>query len=134
MITILEGADWNPRWEFPIEGEVFIDLRGIDKKHRIVRKIGRVLRAEDSPLINGNSLDALIDVVSDWFIETWGTDRVIYIAGGKTLEYQGVKFALEVTLSIEDAFMQAIYDRALNYDGTGISEEFARVSVYLCMN
>ncbi|HGG64345.1 MAG TPA: hypothetical protein ENK34_07180 [Rhodobacteraceae bacterium] len=134
MITILDPTDWNLRWETPIAGEWFIDLRGIDKKHRIIRKIGRTLRGGDSPLINGNSLDAMIDVVADWFTETWGTNRIIYIAGGKSLECHGVKFALDVTLSIEEAFMDTIYDRALNYEGVGISEEFSHVSVYLCMN
>ncbi|MGU3494358.1 barstar family protein [Xanthobacteraceae bacterium A53D] len=46
-----------------------IDLSGATSAADAMARIGAVLRGADSPHIQGGSLDALYDVVSDWMLE-----------------------------------------------------------------
>lgn len=134
MIEFVSSEDWNPLWEQPEAGEILIDLRKAATKQDVIKKIGYSLRGQDSPLIRGNSLDAMTDVASDWFSETWGSDRTIYIAGGKNIQQQGELFLAEIVDCLNQAFIDTLYDRSLNHNGAGIAAEIGNIKIYLGLN
>lgn len=131
MITIHSPQDWNRSWDSPENGSLLISLQDCGTQADVLMAIGHVIKGQDSPTIHGRSLDALIDVMGDWFIENWGTTKVIHVTGGDHLFTLGRTFAIKVIQCFNDAFAAAIYDRALNHAADGICEELNRVCVYV---
>jgi hypothetical protein len=131
MIKVISRENWDSSWDERQKGSILIDLRKCESKPDILKAIGHNLRGQDSPIIHGNSLAALVDVMSDWFCENWGKKKVVYITGGNRLFGIGRDFAMNLTQCFNDAFEGAIYDRSLNHNGEGIHEEIGNVSIFL---
>jgi len=78
-------------------------------KYNIIKTLGHNVKGKGSPLIHGKSLDALIDVMGDWLIESWGQKINIYITGANKIFELGNEFSLNIVQSFNDAFVRAIY-------------------------
>jgi len=131
MIKILSKDNWDVSWDMPQQGAFLIDLRDCRAKSDILKAIGHQLKGKDSPVIHGNSMDALIDVMSDWFCENWGQKKDVYITGGGRLFEISHDFAMNVTQCFNDAFEGAIYERSLNHGDEGIHEEIGNIRIFL---
>lgn len=115
-------------------GAIRLSLYSCETKDEIIRAFGKRLKGRDSVKIKGNSLDALVDVMSDWFIEGWGKEKRVYVSGHKRVFEHGEEFALKVAQCLNDAFTDALHDRALNHDCDGIVDEIHRVHIYLVLD
>jgi len=59
-----------------------IDLRGCGREEEIVLKFGEVFRGEASPILQtGKSLDALSDIMWDYYADSWRRYDTICIRG-----------------------------------------------------
>lgn len=131
MITALPQDRWRAKYRGRKKDSILVDLSECQSREAVIAAIGRKLKAQDSQLIRGESLDALTDVVGDWFIENWGKRRQVFIANGDRLFDFGRGFAEQVLACIDDAFLAASHDRAINHDGAGVAEEIGLVRCYL---
>jgi hypothetical protein len=81
MIDFIGREGWEPKWEISAGGREFIDLTGCDSINEVMLNLGRCLRGSDSRFIRGNSVDAFIDVLGDWFSENWESGKEVCIKG-----------------------------------------------------
>ena len=106
MANVISENTWdlfqNKRLQ---KGSILIDLSACKTKTDILKKIGHILKGQDSILIRGNSLDALMDVMSDWFCENWEQKHVIYIAGINHLFNMDHALATKVIECFNDAYV-----------------------------
>lgn len=131
MIKVIPKDRWDTTWDNPQQGAILIDLRKCRSKADVLRAVGHKLKGQHSPIIHGNSLDALIDVMSDWFCENWGKEKVIYITGGSHLFAIGNDFAMNLVQCFNDAFEGALFDKSQKKEVQSIHEEINNVRIYL---
>lgn len=92
-----------------------------------VALIGSKLRGKESTLTNGESLDALHDVISDYFIENWLKWHDIYIYDWGQFSNQEGIFSQKVLNVIIQAYQSSLFGAAQSvhwgdesFDGSGI--------------
>jgi hypothetical protein len=133
-MKILLANDWSEAWLRPKAGSYAIDLRGVASKKEAIVRLASTLSGKQSHPVNGDSLDALQDVIADWFYEHWTTKKTIYIAGGRSLCNLDPDLAVHVADVINSAFIAAIYDRSQVDKDTDIHLGIARTRVVFVMN
>lgn len=111
MIEFLKKESWDKfgeQWQAE-PSKIIIDTRECMAEEDFVLAIGQVLHASYStPLIGGYSLDALIDVLSDYFIENWRQYKEIYIVGWQRFIGMHPSFSQRTLLSLMDSYIKAI--------------------------
>lgn len=134
MIEIISKSNWDADCSQTYDYLIQVDLRDCEDTQQIIQKIGSSIKGNASQYISGNSLDALVDVMSDWFIENWGDEKWICITGGNRAFDFGREFALNLVGCFCDAFSGAIYDRSINHGGEGIAEEIGNLTIHFVLN
>jgi len=124
--------DWKPIWEIKKKDRLLIDLPKRADKECILRKMGAVLKGSDSPTIGGNSLDALIDVMSDWFIEHWGEKIEIYIRGADAIKRCDPGLLAEIAYCMQSAFDRGASNAHLVGRDTPYEEAKKRIAIFFC--
>ena len=133
MIRFLSNVpDWNPIWGIKEKGRLLIDLGKCADKECILRKIGTVLKGSDSPTIDGNSLDALIDVMGDWFMEHWGEPIEIYIRGADAIKRCDPELLPELAYGVQCAFDSGARNAHLVGRDTSYEEAKTRARISFC--
>ncbi|WP_068081564.1 hypothetical protein [Polycladidibacter stylochi] len=130
MIQFIEAAQWKAH-SATVGKKYVVDLRGSQSKQEILRSMGKILKGKDSPLINGNSLDALNDVMSDWFCENWGKEKQIYIIGWEVVGEIHSELPVILADIVNSAFLGAVYDKCLRGDSSSVPDEINNFSVFL---
>lgn len=110
MISFYSKKDWETfgkKWTD--DEKIIIDLRKCRSEQDVVLSIGDILRASYSTeLQGGNSLDALHDLVADWFIEQWNNWNDIYIIGWKRFINEHPFFSQKILLVLTDSYLTSI--------------------------
>ena len=134
MISFLEGQAWNPIWETSAPGRVFVDLTGCRDLPCVLRRLGGTLRGSDSPIIKGNSLDAFIDVLGDWFIDIWGQSAEVYVGGASAIEKLGPRVLANITECFHDAFESASREAIRVGSECSYLEAKKNITIWICFN
>lgn len=92
--------------------KISIRLTDCQNKIEVVGLIGSKLKAKDSPLICGKSLDALHDVISDYFIENWLKWHDVYIYGWGQFSINNPIFSQKVLTIIMLAYQTSLFAAA----------------------
>jgi len=124
--------DWNPIWGIKENGRLLIDLGKCADKECILKKIGAVLKGSDSPTISGNSLDALVDVMGDWFMEHWGEQIAIYIRGADAIKRCDPELLTEIADCMQSAFDQGARNAHLVGRDTSYEDARTRARIFFC--
>ncbi len=79
-----------------IKNYIVINLEG--EKKDIIRTMASSLRGEGSISMEsfGNNLDALNDVLGDWFLDTWFEQKEVYILGFSKIFENDMVFGLKL--------------------------------------
>ncbi len=111
MISYYQKEDWDRFGKKCSENteHIIIDIRKCQSRNNIVLLIGTTLRASYSAeMQTGKSLDALHDVVSDWFIEHWNNWKTVYIIGWQNFTEKYPFFSQDVLQVLNDAYLTCI--------------------------
>ncbi len=100
------------------KNNIIIDLRECSSKREFVLSIGSILRASYSTKVEvgsgisidaeGGNLDALSDVMSDWFIENWNNWKDIYIVGWQGFIDKHPVYSQKLALTLTDSYILSI--------------------------
>lgn len=124
MLNIRDSDFWGVLNIEP--NAIIIDLHDCQSKYDFIGTITDTLHGETSyypkrpPFSN---LDGMNDYVGDFFIETWGEVRDIYILGWQYLIDFDPVLACKISITLHSAFLAAIGNQCLNHNGVGILEE-----------
>lgn len=133
MIQFLSNvADRNPLWGNKKKGQLFIDLRKCADRQCILREIGGVLKGSDSQTMRGNSLDALVDIMGDWFIERWGEKVEIYIRGADAIKKCDPGLLTEIADCMQSAFDHGARNAHLVGRDTSYEEPKTQARIFFC--
>jgi hypothetical protein len=92
-----------------------------------------LLKGRDSPkIVGGNSLDALVDVMGDWFIEHWGETIEIYIRGADAIKRCDPALLPLIADCMQSAFDSGARNAHLVGRDTPYEEAKKRVTIFFC--
>lgn len=86
-----------------------IDLSICESKEDVILLISKKIRGKDSPdLVSGRSLDALFDVVSDFFMENWLVWGDVCIYGWGNFSLRHPMLSQQILILMMKAYISAI--------------------------
>jgi hypothetical protein len=134
MIRFLSNVpDWNPIWKIKAKERLVVDLGECRDQQGIVRELVTLLKGRDSPkIVGGNSLDALVDVMGDWFIEHWGETIEIYIRGADAIKRCDPALLPLIADCMQSAFDSGARNAHLVGRDTPYEEAKKRVTIFFC--
>lgn len=126
------------------KSKITIDLTTCVKRNDYILAIGEKLHASYStPLVTGNSLDALHDVVSDWFIENHLKWKDVFIQGWQTFTQKESIYAQKVLTVLMEGYItylggqaQMIKWQEFSFDDSKMFEAIRvkQPSIFLILN
>jgi hypothetical protein len=138
MIDLLNEDDWYPQWEEgydrPDAIRQYIDLSKSKTREQVFFEVGRLIRGGDSSPISGRSADALIDVMSDWFIEQWGKEKEIYIRFDTRWGALDKLLLAELYDLFFCAWTRSIHDRVRQFGGADLLDELDKCYIGILAN
>ena len=134
MIRFLSNVPgWNPIWKIKTKERLVVDLGECRDQQGIVRELVTLLKGRDSPkLVGGNSLDALVDVMGDWFTEHWGETIEIYIRGADAIKRCDPALLPLIADCMQSAFDRGARNAHLVGRDTPYEEAKKRVTIFFC--
>lgn len=92
------------------KNKINVNLLKCVHKEDFVKELGNKLCGQSSPkLQTGLSLDALADVVSDYFIENWLKWHDIYIEGWGYFSNKEPIFSQKVLIILTDSYLSSVH-------------------------
>ncbi|WP_434354156.1 hypothetical protein VH441_03790 [Psychrobacter sp. HD31] len=111
MIVFENKESWNQFGQKRSENSdnIIINLKQCKLEDDFLIAIGNNLRASYSTDIQiGKNLDALHDIVSDWFIEQWNNWKDVYIVGWLEFVNKYPVFSQKVLLVLNDSYLTSL--------------------------
>jgi hypothetical protein len=134
MINFVNSDAWNPAWEKARDGQYFVDISECATAEQAAKRIGGVVSGEQSPILVRGNLDALIDVMGEFFYERWGEEIAIYVKGSRLLSNAlGIELA-RLILCFDSAFDRATFSASHSGSIKEYMKAKQNVFVYFCLN
>lgn len=141
MIRFLTGNGWNEEWAIKEPGKFCVDLRGLSDEDSIIGAFWNELRGPGFPASNypGKgyvaSLDALEEVIGDFFAARWVESTTITIVGGNSLNKVGPFFPAFVVDTLNSAIYLAVREKSVESRNVNeICEGIDNITIWLILN
>ncbi len=107
-----------------------VDLHGCTSREDVVRKTAAALIGADDPLLKDGygltqgHLDALHEVVSEWFVAHWGEPKEILVKGARSVAHIDAVLPAMIVDVLHCGFESAVLQALEN--GQDVAEELKR--------